>query len=402
MTLSRLINLVRRRPLASRVSASPALHLSLHRSLRTIMLGGLAGLLVACGGGGGGGDNSVGVTIDSPTRIDSQTAEGSTLPDVTLNAHFTGNFASLNGQTLLLVIEDPDGLFEQQPQVTLSVNGNLSLVLTGKLQASARTVSGTVRILACLDVNCTRQLAGSPYSLPYQVTVRPGLTLGSQTLDVATTFGQTPAVQQVSVGLPEFLSGWQVQAFDPVTGFSSNVVLESHDAAAAAGQTTQLTLTLPPQPPGSHVATVRVRATITPPGRAPLEYVKDLQVTHQVSDNPAVAGVYFPTSLDLTRTQGDILSAPARFQFVSRSTDVTNGPTVRYLTAPAAAQGHQQLQSWLILFPESVTSTCFNTVFSSDCLPAGDYTAAVDYVVGSGPAATTVSLPVTLHIVPAP
>lgn len=121
-----------------------------------------------------------------------------------------------------------------------------------------------------------------------------------------------------------------------------------------------------------------------------------------MADNPAIDGFFYPANLALTRTQGDNLNAPASYSFITKTGVVPNGPQIRYLSAPAAAQTHPTVNSWLYYFSGMVTSTCFNTINSSDCLPAGDYTAAVDYTVDSSAGTTTYTLPVTLHIVPAP
>jgi hypothetical protein len=265
--------------------------------LRLILAAAMALVLSACGGGGGGdagNDAGVSVQLDSPSRIDAEILEGTSMPNVTLTGHATGNIASLNGQTVYVVIEDPAGLFESQAQVLLGGNGSVSVPLAGKLQSSARTVNGSLRIFVCLDMNCTRQLGNSPLSLPYQVTVRPGLSVSTQSIMVDSVFGEAPAPRQITVNLPKYLTGWQVQTFDPLHAYASAYLSESHDAGAGAEQSTALTLTLPPQAPGTYEATVRVRATTSSPTNPYLDSVMDIQVTPSCGGQPGHRWLLLP------------------------------------------------------------------------------------------------------------
>lgn len=363
------------------------------------MVVGLVMLAAGCGGGGGsGGTGSVSVRLDSPAAITAEVREAGAMPNVSLVGSLVGDIAALTGKTLYIVVEDPAQLFEANPFITYRSSTSLAVNLVGRTLDVAGLRTGRMRIFACLDPACATQLAGSPMSLPYEVNVLPGLTLTSAALAVSTTFGEAEAVRTVSVGLPRDLTSFAAAVVSPnASGQSPRVLVGSTQVNGSAAD---VVIRFPPAPPGRYLERVRlVASTASVNGLQGLTYEKEIAIEYVVADDPAVNLVFSPAETVSNRQQGDNLTKEEPYFAVLRDGATLEWLGVDYLSAPAAATGHVQVSSWWLV-GQNATSTCFNTLNTSDCLPVGTYTARERYRLTVNGTASEVSHPITLNIVP--
>jgi hypothetical protein len=160
--------------------------------------------LAACGGGSTSSPpNLVLANIEVPTLTDETFENGDptsrTLPPFQVTADLQGDIASLNGQTIFVLVEDPDGFVQgaslQQPltstQATLVVDTKTFGPRKGRYRNS-------FRIKVCFDASCAKQLAGSPITVPYDIEVLQGFVLNDNS-PVAVTARVNEAV---SVAFP--------------------------------------------------------------------------------------------------------------------------------------------------------------------------------------------------------
>jgi len=98
---------------------------------------------------------------------------GGTMPSsVSFNA--SGNFASLNGRVVYVIVVDPHGFYVPgNTNVTVrSSPPGASVSLTPKPLTQVGDYRGELQFYACLDPACATQFVGSPFKLSYSVFVR--------------------------------------------------------------------------------------------------------------------------------------------------------------------------------------------------------------------------------------
>lgn len=98
---------------------------------------------------------------------------GGTMPSsVSFNA--SGNFASLSGRIIYVVVVDPHGFYVPgNTSVDLrSSPPGAGVILKPKPLTQVGDYRGELQFYACLDPACATQFAGSPFKLPYSVFVR--------------------------------------------------------------------------------------------------------------------------------------------------------------------------------------------------------------------------------------
>lgn len=358
--------------------------------------------LAACGGGGGeGGGGSaadpataVRVALTSPTQPYNATVPSeSRAPDLTLVGRATGDLATLNGRTLLLVVEDPSGLFETGPFASVNnTTGEATVALRGKVLTAAGHHAGNLRVLVCLDAACQSQLQGSPLILPYDVTVLPGLTVAADTVELTSRYGDGPTQRTLAVTLPPQVDQAQVvsSAFvgGPVSYFFSAT------AATTAPGSAVVTLDFPMMVPGSYTGFLFVSAG---------NYTRTVTVRHTVADNAAVAAAVWPRSFAFTQRAGDRTQRPVRFDILARPGDSLQYLGVTYLEAPPAAAGHAQHNAWWyvsVVLNEPTMIPC-DTAGGTDCLPAGTYRAAARWlVIRADGSQATAEFPIAMTLTP--
>lgn len=115
----------------------------------------------------------------------------------TFNGSATGDLSVLNGKTLYVILEDPDGLFAPNPQAYIS-GSSLTLHAVNQVK-KAGTYKGSLNIYACLDAGCAVRLGNVPYPIPYDVKVRSNIAFDANASNtIAATAAYSTSTQTVS------------------------------------------------------------------------------------------------------------------------------------------------------------------------------------------------------------
>ena len=160
-----------------------------------------------------------------------------------------------------------------------------------------------------------------------------------------------------------------------------------------------VSITLAPQPRGTYSQTVRIQALVSYQGTT-YAFGQKIAISYTVAANDNVEAVFYPPTMDVTRKAGDSLFEQDNYLLVTNTGVTSTWHPVEYLTNPLAANGHPDVNAWWIESPYKGTSTCYNTISSSNCLPPGTYTAQMRYTLTKNAGSTDILYPVTLTIVP--
>lgn len=360
----------------------------------------LAGLLilaphVACGGGGGGsasGGPDVSLTITNPAPIQASVMQGAAMPGQTINVYATGDLNALNGATIHVTILDPDSLFDPSgPSVQQSGPGTYYLQLPGQTLNKIGHLQGNIKIYVATDAAMKNQLINSPLTVPYDVTVHQALALSAQNLNLSASFGDPTSVQTITATLPDYLSSWTATLASAIPQNQANTWTPT--VAALDGGTVQVTLY--PVPAGSYTYDIKVVASATPPGQAPVSYEQHTTINYTVNPNNAVDYVIVPSPvITVSVPYGDTYETLCPF-LVLPNTGVT--PTLQgsfvYGDHPISADGIALASSWYY-YNASTVMVFDGTSF----LPAGTYQ-AVDHVgLSKNGTAFDVPVPITMTI----
>ncbi|RQP26127.1 hypothetical protein [Piscinibacter terrae] len=202
-------------------------------------------LVAGCGGGGGGSDgslptaHSVSVTNVQVPAVKHEVFEGyDGIPKFQVVADLTGDLSQLNGKTIFVNVEDPDHLVAQA-YVILSggASGNTLVIEPWNFNATVGHLKGALRIFLCLDAACTTPLGNTPISVPYDITVLPGLKVSAgESIDMQAAFGGTTQTT-VGVTLPPGTQSWEAHIWNSQSlGFPTTdaVTLETTNAPSPA------------------------------------------------------------------------------------------------------------------------------------------------------------------------
>lgn len=378
----------------------------------------LALALVACGGGGGSGGGGGGgssapagggqpatqvlagtsVRLDSPpSGITATVGDGTLMSDVRLVGSATGDLTPLAGRTIYVIVEDPDQLFDATPAVSFQGVATVAIDLRGRTQSGTGTRRGQLNVHVCLDPQCSVRLANSPLAVPYEVVVAKAIDLSSTTVDVQRTFGDPTVQQVVTVRLLSPSASLDVLAppFDPLAPSPIRVGTQSFN-----GATWSLPLTFVPALPGVYTAAIRLRTAVVPSGSGASQRVEEtLTVTYTVADKPSVDVAFVPDELEIRRTVGDTSLQVEDLIVLVKPGATLTWEGIEYDDHPPAAAGHPQVNAWFSMFPSVSAILCRVTSSSTECLPAGEYTAAVRYRLDKNGANQTVRLPVKMTLV---
>jgi hypothetical protein len=376
----------------------------LNRSIlaRAALFAALA-LFTSCGSsGGGGGSASQGVTLQlmSPTSISADLPVGGSLPNVDLVAQPTGDLKSLAGKTINVTVLDRDALFSTQGGATLVArfDGTYVLSLTGAPQAAGGHKVGKVEVDVTVD---GKALGGTPFLIPYDVQVEPGIQMNAQSLAVASTFGDGPFTRTFSLTPPPGTTAIQVQQVNSPLLFGVPPTVK----AAVDGT---LTFTFNPLSPSNYILIYSITTTgAFQDGRTRYESV-NLTVYYNVANNPSLDYVTLPIEgLHLSvpfGTAGTQTASYAIIPNVAQGVTLNAGVFFEYKTSPAGAAGNPNLDRWAIFpggtfFGEGLF-TYSDAASLGPALPAGTYTAVISAGISKNNTVQYATLPVTLTITP--
>jgi hypothetical protein len=376
----------------------------------------LVAMFAACGGGGGGGGGSEGVAAAQDGAGTPRPAQGPTVsaaPDQTivrerlqesegfgalLHVIATGDVSPLQGQTIYVVIEDPASLFKPTPQIELHSDlhgawirlNHRPMDLPGRFQ-------GELKVHVCLDAACGSELPGSPVKVPFDVIVRPGMTVDRDTIHLALGFGEVPPDQTIHVTLPpETVGEWSVFASLVQPNFSTLLVdhVQSTSPDARSGT---LTLKVHPKEPGAHQKTYELSAIVRHSDGSHEFTRKTVTLRYDVARDERLY-VFYPATGSYTKVFGDFAT------ILIREPMVTGRPkravAVEYLSQPEAAKGHVLANSWYR--PDFFSIIPCAGASPHECLPPGAYVARVHYQVevGIGIGPIDAFWPVTFEVLP--
>jgi hypothetical protein len=245
--------------------------------------------LAACGGGGSGDSGGAGSAPPStdvrftniliPT-INAEVFEagtGDSLFPWSVTADAVGNFSTLNGQSLFVVVEDPDGFVERvNVPSTLQSTANILSISPKSVYPGPGVYTGPLSISVCLDSNCSARLGGTPVVVPYRITVLQG---PRATLSNPTVVRSTPntAVRiPFQVSLPNLVTFWDVQVS------AGSIMPTPFSVEADPTSQTSFVLVAPSAPAGTYVATVSIRASAGKPSGGGQFLSKSYTVNYEV------------------------------------------------------------------------------------------------------------------------
>ncbi|RZI43822.1 DUF4214 domain-containing protein [Herbaspirillum sp. HC18] len=377
-------------------------------------------------GGDGGGDSSnspAGTTTASatglsivnlaPNSVTSQIYESQTVPSITITGGLAGDITVLNGKTLYLFAIVPDPLFSSQPSMRIdAANRTASITLSGIAPPKvAKTYSNSITVRACLDPDCRTEIGNSNAKIPYTITVKPGLTVGSSNVAMNATFGTLPAHVTVPVTLPPGTTSWGVNVQRP-TSAGWNWVSPIQVSKVADGTSGVVISAVRLAPAGStYSLDIGVQA-ITPDGQTLYRTINVAYKT-ETSNVPYAfeqSGASFTVKYGYPNLSEEQSSS---IMFSANTSDKMSLKETIYVAWPAAANDNSYRNKWLSLYaPNAMSSGNFpsNSYYSTvkvqacymgNCLPIGRYSARIhfQYAPVTGPV-SDLYYPVDMDVVP--
>jgi hypothetical protein len=129
-------------------------------------------LLAACGGGGGGGGGGgpAAALVFSPGTVSANYVSGTS---ATVTVRATVNDASLLSSPVYVYVVDSNQVLTSTVNISPIDAHTFAVSLYTSPTLPRGRYQGTFQVQLCRDANCTTQFAGSPVSLPYDLTVTP-------------------------------------------------------------------------------------------------------------------------------------------------------------------------------------------------------------------------------------
>jgi hypothetical protein len=360
----------------------------------------MAAALAGCGGGGGdgGGSNELRIGTISPSVVTGSFTNLAPMAgrNVALSASYSG---TLSGN-LLIVVEDADAVFAG---AFLRMGANSTVILDLQVSDTAPVGRYTqpLRLNACLDATCTRQLGGFPRTIPKDVTIT-GTTVGTTSLTFNTSAGVAGTAQHVIVTPPNGADftvdpSSFLEYTDPNGNSSTRTLGEVFFTAK-----TPTGFSIVPRAlwPGRYRGAVQVAT----PGYATRQVLVEVQVAEAAG--PVVT--LLTPSGSAVSTVGASADVAIDVDVVRNLTPVNGGHIA--IEFPDGTSPIQQL--WLRFWEGTdftppvgavnsgrrlrfYANACF---LGSDCLAAGTHTATIVYTATAYNVSTTVRVPVTFTV----
>lgn len=162
----------------------------------------LAMALAGCGGGGGGDGAAAPAVTFTPSGLVANVQAGTS---ATLTVRATATDVSLFSRQVYVFIVDTAGVLLPSLELASVDSRTVSATLHTQPTLAVGRHAGEFSVRLCNDVNCASQVAGSPVSLPYDLTVTPApLTAVPQSSPAFTVHrgGTVASTATVQVGGP--------------------------------------------------------------------------------------------------------------------------------------------------------------------------------------------------------
>ncbi|MEY4752429.1 MAG: hypothetical protein RJA44_104 [Pseudomonadota bacterium] len=371
-------------------------------SVRKIFIGlfvPLLGLLASCGGGGGGDSSGVSIQVNGQPAVTETVMAGLTVQDLAITGVVTGNVSELSGKIVYVQVVDPDQMFQNTPRFSTGSNASFRLNLFGTPLNTVGHLKGNLTIYACLDSGCKSQLGNSPITVPYDVTVSPGLVADAASVNFSTKFGDFSQSKIVNVQMPMNMTGVTISALNVIGYNSTEFSVDRPAGIINSGDTVPLTVTAFPQAPGSYSGSIKITAQTRSTGTVTVVKTTEqiIPITHVVADDPAIDAAFPVSEMSLVTTQGDYLFHDIPVAPVYRQNAIVTFVRTEYFGYPVAATGHPRVNDWISIYPMGFVP-CYSTINTNDCLPVGRYTGRVVYKVEYAGRVTDLYLPATMTI----
>lgn len=390
---------------------------SVLRQCGAISLVVLVATFAACGGGGGGGSGSEGVAAAQDGAGTARPAQGPTVsaaPDQTiirerlqesegfgalLHVIAAGDVSQLQSKTIYVVIEDPASLFKPTPHIQLHSDlqgawislDHRPVALPGRFQ-------GELKVHVCLDAACGSELPGSPVKVPFDVTVKAGINVDRDTIDLALGFGEVPPEQTIHLTLPpETVGEWAVLEINPSNPHVSTPMVNHARSTSPDARSGTLTLKIHPETPGAHQKTYQLWAIVRHSDGREEFTRKTVTLRYDVARDERLY-IFYPASGSYTKVFGEFATILLGEPMVTdRRKRVV---AVEYLSQPEAAKGHVLANNWYR--PDFSSIIPCAGASEHECLPPGVYVARVHYQVEVAIGTGTIDAfwPVTFEVLP--
>jgi hypothetical protein len=376
--------------------------------------------VVACGGGGGTGATSgasatstsssplgLSLSLMSPASIRDVTYEGLAPHQVPLVIGMEGDTSVVAGRPVYFRLVQPDGVYLVDPFGFLAAPNVFAVSVVGNeghVLPPGRT-TGTLRLQACLDRQCSAALQSSPVAIDYEIEVRPGLSLSPSSIQQSTNYAAAAAPRTISVSAPPDAAPWFITPARELPGANASSLALVPQWLQRSGDT----LTFQPPAnllPGTYGLEFQLDTVVPDPVNpsVPKRLVRTLTVSHTVVATGAYA--ITPASEQVTASIGGQPPGSVAPELLSQVGGSFSRLGVRTDAFPAAAAGDPMLADWLTFLPESMFSLAAHSIRYCDpvaatCLPPGTYRGALllRHTATDG-AQTDFEFPVTLMLDP--
>lgn len=300
-----------------------------------------------------------------------------------------GNVQALSGRTIVIVVEDPAGMFEASGgrlEVEPGPRGwTYTLKLLPKSLGTVGRFAGTLRIFACLDSPvCPVRLAGTPVEIPYDVTVIAGCSLSSDRIEATVPFGSMPPEVTVEGNCASPVTDAFNWTFERPYPSASNPHINLLTNWTEVSKTrTVFTHQFGPMSPGTYRETWTVKNTLEASGRL-FNQSRLVEVIYTVTPTD-IWGMPVPARLDYRLGVGQTETGSYQLDLV-RSTGQQRYVGVEYLSHPPSETDSDLLANW-VERAESRTLVSFlirprtcraaTATAPARCLGVGTYTANI-------------------------
>ena len=260
---------------SSRWHSPPAIRVS------RALLSAVAVLVNACGGGGGApfaetNSASAGTAALANIQIPSYVASIyhlntqvlDVLPQLRISARLAGDVGAIQGNFIQIVAEDKDGIVKSAEIVTTPGSSTVGIYITFAADIlPPKRYTGPLRISACLDPACTQRLSGTPFNVPYDITVLRTIQVDFGSASSSPTIAGSANVPNEKI-FPIFLpEGTVTYAHAIFEFFSAPGPLPL--ASVSLADPRQLSMQFPSLPAGEYAGVVDIRASgFSPMGRS--------------------------------------------------------------------------------------------------------------------------------------
>ncbi|RZI43824.1 DUF4214 domain-containing protein [Herbaspirillum sp. HC18] len=315
--------------------------------------------------------------------------------DVTLTGPGASDFslsgiASYSLKTVYFVVENPENWVTSRGTGVPTETG-VGVTLPGKMATDSGRYTGNLAVFACLDMQCKTRLNGSPFLVPYDITVQDDINIpkgvipNQSMVSATTTFGKIPGDFTIPVTIPKTVTAWRAD--------TPNRTLTT--GTDDGGTTGKIFVSFTGRQPGIYQEMITVWSRIS--GSS---FYKYITVNYTVSPDSTVNYYFYPNPLVVERKYNDSSFKPSNYDIVTNTGLTSTWRGVEYLSAPSTAAQHPRLNSWWSS-SDKQTVPCYSSASVNNCLPVGTYKARVHYTIyKDGAAIEEAYLPITMNIVP--